>query len=43
MYQVEYEVVLKGFAREKQKESWVEVLNNFTKNTGGKETKRVIK
>ncbi len=43
MSQVDYGVAPEGFAREKQKESWVEVLNNFAKNTGGKETKRVIK
>jgi hypothetical protein len=41
--QVDYGVAPEGFAREKQKESWKEVLNNFIKLTGGKEIQRIIK
>ncbi|MFN8431863.1 MAG: DUF1990 family protein [Spirosomataceae bacterium] len=43
MSQVDYGLVPVGYARDQQKKSWIEVLNNFSKNTGGKETKRIIK
>jgi hypothetical protein len=41
--QVDYGLAPEGFARSQQKESWKEVLNNFIKTTGGKETSRTIK
>ena len=38
--QVDMGMAPEGFSRDQQKKSWIEVLNNFVIQSGGKETKR---